>query len=161
MSQRRFNAPDQMKRPRWRVIVLLVLLFAASFGTYSAWRFYELITEGVPDMYAQWWVGDMVIEYMKGHDDAWPKNWDDLREPYATCVQQAGNASWSFDELRSRVDIDFSADPAALARVSPSDERSPPFRVIWARSGKRRAYDGAEPNEMVFKYLTKSKRRSQ
>lgn len=87
-------------------VVIAILLVAVSL-CYTTWRIYHLVDEVVPDAYAQWWTGSMLVEYMKEHDDRWPKSWDDLREEYAACVKQSGSAPWDFDDLRNRVEIDL------------------------------------------------------
>jgi hypothetical protein len=105
--------------------------------------------------YAVWWVADMVIEYMETHDGAWPRGWDDLREPYETCVRRSGRP-WSFEQLRDRVDVDWQADPAQLA-ATPDTGEDPPFRVIWSRNGRQSHWEGQEPNRKILDYLRNRK----
>lgn len=100
----------------------------------------------VKNAYAVWWVADMVVEYMRSNQNRWPQNWDDLREPYKVLTQKSGQP-WTFDELRSRVDVDWKANPESLAK-----ERS--FRVIWLKDGTNSHYEGCEPNEIIRRYFT-------
>jgi hypothetical protein len=101
--------------------------------------------------YAVWWVADMVIEHMKARGGAWPKSWEDLREPYAASVRTSGHP-WTFEALRSRIEIDFDADPTQLAKPS-TDPDGPPYRVIWLRDGSRMYWERHGPNRMVLDFL--------
>ena len=131
--------------------MLLIGLF--SFAGVSVYRTVYVV---VPDAYAQWWVADMVIEHMERNDGAWPKSWDDLREPYTICAGRSG-PSWSFDELRERVEVDFNTDPDQL--IAAASDASPPFRVIYLRSGGQHHWEGREPNQMILSYLNERSNR--
>lgn len=134
-------------RLRGRHYVVIAILLVAVSLCYTTWRIYHLVDEVVRDAYAQWWTGSMLVEYMKEHDDRWPKSWDDLREEYAACVKQSGSAPWAFDDLRNRVEIDFAADPRRLL----GHEGAP--KVVWLRSGNSHTFEGTEPNDVIRKYL--------
>lgn len=113
---------------------------------------YELLYVTIPDCYAQEWVAGMVITHMKTHEGRWPRDWDDLREPYEIATRRSGRP-WSFDELRSRVDVDFAADPSILAKA-PLRTDEPPFHVIQLRNGKQHHWETTEPNSMIWRYLS-------
>src|SRR5262245_60586831 len=142
-SARRWSAP----RPA--ILVTLLTSAAAALGIAAVWV-YLRVDQAVRDCYAQWWVADMVTLHLQW-EGTWPKGWDDLAEPYD--VLTGGTASpRDFDDLRGRVDVDFTADPKDLARAEPRGEE-PPFRVITLRSGRRHHWSGREPNRMVWEYL--------
>jgi hypothetical protein len=101
------------------------------------------------DAYAKWGTGDMVISYMKDHDDHWPKSWDDLAPYFAQNNVRVGG--WSYEKLQSRIVIDFKADPKKLKESATRGGR-PTFNVIRARSGTL-AWEGREPNQMIYNYL--------
>jgi hypothetical protein len=128
-------------------------LFALAIGgvAWGAWTAYRIVYITVPNCYAVWWVADMATEFMATHNDAWPSGWDDLREPYETLTKRSGRP-WTFDELRSRVNVDWDADPEILAEALPTD-KEPPIRVIWLRDGSATYWSGQEPNQMVLEYL--------
>jgi len=100
----------------------------------------------------------MVVKYMERNEGRWPNDWDDLKEPYELGVAQVGRP-WTFDELRSRVDVDFSADPNELAKARLHNGRVP-FRVISLRSGYYHYWEGSEPNVRIWEYLQKRARGS-
>lgn len=128
-----------------RAIALSALLFVVIGGgvTYFVLRNVERV---VKNAYAVWWVADMVVEHMKSNQNRWPRNWDDLREPYAALAQRSGQP-WTFDELRERVVVDWKANPKSLAKENS-------FRVIWLKDGTSSHYEGCEPNEIVRRYLS-------
>jgi hypothetical protein len=109
----------------------------------------------INDAYAVEWAADMVIEYMKSHDGAWPRSWDDLREPYKACAQRVGEP-WTFEQLRDRVDVNWDVDPVRLANA-PDIGAEPPFVVIWLRSGSGSHWEAHEPNRKILDYLRKRK----
>ena len=88
---------------------------------------------------------------MERNDGRWPRGWDDLKEPYESAVAAVGRP-WSFDDLRSRVEVDFSADPKELAKARLKNG-SVPFRVISLRSGYYHYWKGSEPNVRVCECL--------
>ncbi|HEV8067230.1 MAG TPA: hypothetical protein VGP76_05815 [Planctomycetaceae bacterium] len=93
----------------------------------------------------------MVIEYLKANDNAWPKDWDDLRKPYETCALRSGRP-WSFEELHDRVEVDWVAD--AKSRLK-TDQMT---RVIWLRDGTTAHWEHRDPNQMIREYLESSDR---
>jgi hypothetical protein len=107
--------------------------------------------EGVRNAYAVWWVADMVVEHLEANDGEWPQNWDDLRDDYQTCVNRSGQP-WSFEELRSRVVVDWYAKPSELAALANRGS-DPPFRVIWLTDGSNNYWEHNEPNKIIADYL--------
>jgi hypothetical protein len=136
-----------------RRITLAIMLSVGIGGLgWLAAALYHYATVTVPDAYAVEWVAGMVIRYMESHEGAWPSGWDDLRGPYDQVVREAGGRPWTFEELRRRVAVDWTADPASLVRAEPVAD-SPPFRVIWLRDGKSVYWSGKEPNRLIWEYL--------
>jgi hypothetical protein len=99
--------------------------------------------KAVEDSYEVWWVAESVVEYLKANDNRWPKSWGDLREPSQKC---RAVKTCQFEELRLRVDVDWNANPEALAKESS-------FRVIWLKDGSDAHWDLREPNTIVRAYL--------
>lgn len=93
----------------------------------------------------------MVIEHMIANDNQWPTAWEDLRDDYETCVKRSGEP-WTFDEIRTRVTIDFSVDGKALFASAETLAR-PHFRVIWLSDGTDSHLQSHEPNTMILNYL--------
>jgi hypothetical protein len=142
---------------RKRRVLHTALVFIVSLGGGAAYYAYWKIDSTTRDAYAVWWVADMVIEYMETHNGEWPRGWDDLHEPYETCVRRSGRP-WTFDQLRNRVDVDWAADPARLV-VATDNGTGPPFQVVWLRSGRSTHWQSREPNRMILDYLHAQKPR--
>jgi hypothetical protein len=135
-------------KSRWRRITHVVLILLAVGGCWLGYRLYYLLATVIPDAYCVWNVAGLVIDYMEDHEGHWPRNWDDLRETY----DKSKNHAWSFVELKERVSVDWTADPAELSKVVPT-EGELPFRVIWANSGSNEYWSLREPNRLVLDYL--------
>ncbi|HAU37543.1 MAG TPA: hypothetical protein DCX07_07465 [Phycisphaerales bacterium] len=141
-----------MKKKTIATLILTLLLAAVlCAGTFFVIAIRHCLKITVPNAYAVWWVADMVIEHMEANDGAWPSGWNDLRDDYEWCTKKAGR-SWTFEELRSRVEVDWSADPSRLLKTAPQFQDKP-FRVIWLRDGSNAYWAAHEPNTMILEYL--------
>ena len=134
---------------RFLIVVVVVSFAALGYGIYAV---NHHVTEVVPNAYAVDWVASMVIQHLKTHDDQWPQSWDDLREPYETMAAPQ-NYPWSFEELQRRVAVDWTADVEALKTANVRDGKKP-FRVIWLADGSESHWQGGEPNQRIFEYLS-------
>lgn len=141
-----------MRRFGLRTLLVLIAVFACvlGLGVYVV----RSIDSSVRNMYAVWWVGDMIVMHLEKNEDRWPESWDDLRDDYDACVEEAGQP-WTFQELRNRVEIDWNADPEALRALPPDENGDAPFRVVRLRDGSEAYYVGREPNRMIHRYLQK------
>src|SRR5688572_733488 len=93
---------------RWEII--LVVGVGAALALLGWFLFVVLPTQSemIRDAYCQDWASAAVVQYMDDHDGRYPRNWEDLREPFAKVT--AADPSFSFEEVRSRVTIDFKVD---------------------------------------------------
>ena len=139
-------------------IVGAAVVLAVCVGVGIAWV-RGVVTElrGIADAYAKWDAGTLLIEHMETHEGKWPAGWEDLRECYGRLSGEGRKAekpiwSASFEEIRSRIGIDWEADPGKLVSAQ-SDGAREPFRVVWALSGNSMVWSGAEPNQMILDYL--------
>src|SRR5688572_11173525 len=89
--------------------------------------------------------GTLLVEYMKRHDDQWPKSWDDLLTVMESDEgrkiplrgAQAGDLTYA-RSLREKVSVDWSFDPANPRAGNPVTSRDgQKFSVVWG--------EGAEP----------------
>lgn len=144
---------------RKRKIVLLIVSAIVAIGGYVGYTVLHIASQSVRDSYAVEWVAGMVIDHMKAHDGAWPASWEDLKDDYESATKEVGQP-WTFEELRNRVDVDWSADPNKLLQATPRED-GPPFHVIWLRDGSHVSWQGYEPNGMILRYLKASKRQGE
>ena len=135
---------------RFRIRTLLIIVAVAAVAAFmisSVLQVKNVIRNG----YSQWWVADMVVLHLDANNNEWPKNWDDLRDDFQTCVTNARGQPWEFQELRSRVEIDWDANPNDL--IGQQTGGAPTFRAIWLTDGTRSSWGGREPNQIVLDYL--------
>src|SRR5437016_1878577 len=59
-----------------KLVIGSVLLVLAVVGWYVIQ--FVLMMQRIPEAYAAWDTGTLLVEYMKVHNDRWPKSWDDL-----------------------------------------------------------------------------------
>ena len=136
-------------RKRWRTFVwvcaicgIVAALFYLVFVAISCYF-------GVDDGYALWGTAEVVIGYMKSHDGNWPRGWDNLQKQFA--VNNGRVPGWDFSKFKSRIRIDFNADPNQLRKISQGP-RATKFKVIWP------TFDwgiriGDDPNDLIRDYL--------
>lgn len=142
---------------RWlrkrRLFILSTLSLLLFLALLLMWR---LSYVNFPDGYAKWDAATLLIEYMETHDGRWPTGWHDLRDVHARLrgawdgTPRPSIRTPSFEEISSRVGIDWSADPKRLATATPDHAREP-FRVVWALSGTTTTI--TEPNQLILDYL--------
>lgn len=124
------------------VVVLSVILAILYYA--------NRVKQTTHNAYAVWWVADMVVFHMQANNGQWPKNWDELRDDYQTCVQRSGQP-WQFDELKRRVKVDWSANPDDLIKQQTSG--LPDFHVIQSADGSNSHWLHKEPNQIILDYL--------
>lgn len=133
-----------MSRKRIFLAIVVIAAIGCAVGGY-------LIDRTTRNAYAVWWVADMVVEHLRANEQEWPRSWEDLQDDYETCVSRSGQP-WTFEQLRSRVTVDFNADVEKL-RASAKEDSEPDFRVIWLSDGRDDHLGRREPNTIIFDYL--------
>ena len=149
---------------RRKLLVALTATVLAGVPCYFVWLLYYTHLILKPEAYAVWQTADLIIAYMEQHTGAWPRGWEDLRPSRVPrkdgphIAKRDGTfevglmPSVDINRLQQLVEVDWSANVEELKRA---DWRggSPPFRVIWLRSGRRTAFQGCEPNQLIKGYL--------
>lgn len=133
-----------MSRKRIFLAIVALAAIGCAVGGYA-------IDRTTKNAYAVWWVADMVVEHLKANEHEWPRSWDDLKDDYETCASRSGQP-WTFEQLRSRVNVDFNADVEKL-RSSAKEDSEPNFRVIWLSDGRDDHWGQREPNMIIFDFL--------
>jgi hypothetical protein len=133
---------------------VLLCIVTAALGL-AGWFGYGIVhtLNHIPEAYAAWDTGTLLVEYMRSHDNRWPTSWDDLLTVLNTDSgrqillrgARAGDLIYA-RSLRNYVSVNWSFDP-----MHPDSQPNPitrpdgsRFPVVWS---------GAEPNEMVREYL--------
>jgi hypothetical protein len=131
--------------------VLVVVIALVGVVGWIAYGFLHTLRH-IPEGHAAWDTGTLLVEYMKGHDNQWPRSWDELLtvldsddgQKIPLRGAQAGDVQYA-RALRETVTVDWAFDPASPEVQNPVAPRGGgKFSVIW---------DGAEPNEMIRAYL--------
>lgn len=143
----------EMPRFRRRKLVLWISSIAALAVILGVGVGVHCFHESIHNSYSLWWVGDMVVLHLESNADQWPESWDDLHDDYETCSQRTNGHPWTFDEFRSRVAIDWDANPSEMSAMKPNADGDAPFRVVWLRDGSNSYWHGREPNRMIHRYL--------
>lgn len=137
------------------VAVLAVVTAGLGFlgwSVFDTWR-------KIPEAYAAWDVGTMLVCYMERNDNRWPTDWADLAssiKPDDECVfcrgVEDGNDRLdgypkTIAKLKTMVRIDWSYVPKPGVMAYPvTTIHGKKFSVTW---------EGAEPNIMVYNWVTK------
>lgn len=94
--------------------------------------------EMIRDAYCADWASAMVVQFMDDNDGLYPREWNDLRQPF----EKISGKSFSFEEIQSRVEVDFSASPLDQR----SDVAAPLLRL---KSNRHVSWGAPEPNERI------------
>jgi hypothetical protein len=134
-----------MKRLRLFLIAGFVAILLAGVVFIGAGVHFAL---HVPEAYAAWDAGDLLIAYMKANDDRWPGSWDEL-DGWAHSLPDRPNNRLndpgSLQRIRELIRIDYSFNPRAPGNATPVRPLDgDAFAYVW---------QGAEPNEMIREYL--------
>ncbi len=139
-----------ISRIRPRTWIGLTIAFVASGIGFIVYSFYITISVTVPNAYAVWVSAELVIQHMEAHKGAWPSGWDDLRPYYIP--ETTIESPTGFKNLINRVEIDWAVDIDSLKASIASDANG--IKVIWLRDGRDDQWQGAEPNELIMRYLS-------
>jgi hypothetical protein len=134
------------------VFVILLVIVASMIG-YSIFYTWRLI----PESYAAWTTGNLMVEYLQTHTNQWPHSWENLRSATNSLQQKGMPVYVSLDRLPEFVKIDWRADVAHLQQVARGDSNAT-VQVITRLDGSRlRVVWGSdtEPNRKIMLYLQK------
>ena len=130
------------------VVIVAALLGAGIVGVVCL----NKNTETTRDAYAVYWVAEMVIGHLDANNGKWPTGWDELHDDYQRCFNSVGGIPWRFEELSTRVGIDWAVNPSELKALANGNGKSQ-VRVIWLTDGRQAYWEGQEPNRMILDYL--------
>ena len=126
---------------------LIVSLIAASFATFYVGRI-AYVWWHIPEAYAAWDAGDMLVWYMRTHDNDWPDDWAELTsavesEPALFLRGHQPDDHDYMDRMHDTISIDWTFDPRDPKNPTP----------ILRTDGERLNAYWSDPNGMVYKYL--------
>ena len=109
----------------------------------------------IPEGYAAWTTGSLMVEYLQTHTNSWPRSWNDLRAATNSLGEKGKPVYMPLDHLPELVAIDWKVDPAGLIQALHTNADMK-IRAVTRRDGSRlRAFWGgnAEPNAMIQEQL--------
>ncbi|MEM1213393.1 MAG: hypothetical protein AAGI68_13985 [Planctomycetota bacterium] len=129
-----------------RVLTIAAIVVFAGLS-WLGYNLYHFAYTTVPNAYAMWAAGDVLAEYLRQYDDQWPESWEDLRPVYQN-VRPSSDPSAGFEDLKSRVAVRWDVDVEAIRQLP-----EPPRDLVVLQDGGSEHWSGAEPNEMIYRYL--------
>jgi|GEM_PF-5648207 len=102
--------------------------------------------EMIRDAYCVDWASAMIVQFMDDNDGQYPREWNDLRLPF----EKISDKSFAFEEIRSRVEINFSAN-----LLNQRDDGLRPF--VQLKSGRGVSWGSPEPNERIRARIAQGK----
>src|SRR5262245_46693241 len=97
------------------VCILAVLVFG--YSAFTIWR-------RIPESYAAWTTGDLMVEYLREHTNQWPRGWDDLKSATNSLMERGRPVYWPLGALPQLVKIDWQADVKELQRLAWRDSNA-------------------------------------
>jgi hypothetical protein len=137
--------------------VFTMILVVGCLALWLGFRAFTSVTVRQPDAYAMQSAGQLIVDHLRLHSGAWPRSWAELRD---TCAETgmhivSTNADSEIEELKKRIEIDWSADPESIRRLGLQAD-AVPATLVRLRSGSHASFVGAEPNQMIWDYLKKT-----
>ena len=139
-----------------RKVVYASLAVVATGVAFLGWSVLDTWRR-LPEAYAAWDVGTMLVCFMERNDNRWPSSWNELAasiKPDDECVfcrgvedgeDRSHGYPKTIEKLKRMVRIDWKFVPTKGKMqypVTTSDGKG--FTVVWS---------GAEPNEMVYRWI--------
>ena len=130
-------------------ILLVGTALMLGWAAWGAYRVYYTYAH-IPEAYAAWDTGTLLVEFMKAHEGHWPSSWDDLltvmdsESGQKIVLRGAGAGDMRYAKsLREKIRVDWSFDPTHPDAKNPVTRLDgSPFPIVWE-----------EPNDMVRYYL--------
>lgn len=132
---------------RTKRLSLIAVLFGLSLGGWFIGRV-VYVWWHIPEAYAAWDAGDMLLWYMRSHNNEWPESWDDFRvavegEPALFLRGRHPQEPDYMGRIRRTVKIDWTFDPANPKNPTPvTRPDGTPLHAYWSDS-----------NGMIYQYL--------
>lgn len=133
------------------------LMLALTIAVFGAWSISIGVSrtrhniDASQSTYAARLVAQMCVRHMSLNGGSWPKDWHDLQDDFAPCLART-RQSWTFDDLKDRVGVDWSVNPTDL--LSKPDSPT----VIWVASDPTFSFHGTTPNAIVLRHLETASR---
>ena len=147
------NAEPPKSSGGWKHPVLIIGIIIFGIAAYFAYSVYWLVNRKIPESYAAWTAGDLIVEHLRNHSNNWPRSWEDLQSAANSRLTNGMNVWTPVDRLPRYVKIDWDIDANALAK-QVSGNPTQAVRVVTRLDGGRLSAGwGHEPNGFISNYL--------
>jgi hypothetical protein len=136
-----------MTRVKKLLIVLVILIVVVLGSIVVEW---VRLTRALPESYAAWTTGNVIVDHLARNTNRWPRSWDELTESTNRIIWYE-----PLERMRSLVRIDWNVDVATLAERARRDPDSNP-PIVTRPDGKplkTRWGPETEPNGKIMDYL--------
>lgn len=143
------DTPQTRRWPIWKILLLTVVSVVVYCIAHFAFAIHSLVSEKIPESYAAWTSGNLVVDYLDTHSNQWPRSWEDL-EQATNCQRYV-----PIKELRTKVKINWDVNfnhLLELARTNPTT----PLRLVTRPDGSKlyaKWGPDTEPNYKIMGYL--------
>ncbi|HLX68902.1 MAG TPA: hypothetical protein VKV04_04660, partial [Verrucomicrobiae bacterium] len=139
---------------RKRLLLAFAVLSVAAISTIG-YSLYQILHYKIPESYAAWTTGNLMVEYLQTHANRWPRSWEDLQSATNSLLEKGMPVYMPLTQLHEFVKIDWQADPGRLLQAASNDSNFT-IRVVTRLDGsKLLAMWGpdTEPNTKIIRYL--------
>jgi len=137
-----------------RLLLAFVILLIAAISTIG-YSLYQMVHYKIPESYAAWTTGNLMVEYLQTHTNRWPRSWEDLQSATNSLLEKGMPVYMPLGQLQGFVKIDWQADPGRLLQAASNDPNFTIHVVTRLDGSKLLAVWGAdtEPNVKIMRYL--------
>ena len=130
---------------------LLLIVLVSMIG----YNLYQMVDVKIPESYAAWTTGNLMVEYLMTHTNQWPRSWDDLRSATNSLQEKGMPVYMPLGQLERRVKIDWQADTGRLLQASRTGTNITINVITRFDGSKLFAVWGSdtEPNGKIMRYL--------
>lgn len=122
------------------IVAALIIWFIGSFIN---------VYRKLPESYAAWTTGNLIVDYLNTHSNRWPQSWDDL-ESATNCLRYV-----PIEKLRTKVLVKWETKFDDLIKATRSN-RATQFKLVTRPDGtKLHAVWGpdTDPNNKIKSYV--------
>jgi hypothetical protein len=139
----------------WKRLLLAIAILFIVWAITIVYHVYQMVHSKIPESYAAWTTGNLMVEYLQTHTNRWPRSWDDLQEATNSLQEKGMPLYLPMGQLQERVKIDWQVDTRGLLQMI-QDNSNIVIHVVSRLDGSRlESVWGAdtEPNAKIVRYL--------
>jgi hypothetical protein len=140
---------------RWKLLLLAFAILFITVVSMMGYTLFRLVHYQIPESYAAWTTGNLMVEYLQTHTNQWPRKWEDLQSAVNSLHEKGMPVYTPLEHLPDRVKIDWQVDVGRLLEAARGNS-IPTIRVVTRLDGSRlQAKWGpdTEPNAKIMRYL--------